>query len=125
MNFYVVLCKPLVFRRNKESHRLACGYVKETGETKMYLYIENNECNNEDVYFTIYDGEKKLFYSQTISPYEYVKKISSNRYYTSESDIPLTVKYYSSEDNSLLGSQEIILHIVKDLDKALEDYKLK
>lgn len=99
--------------------------VMATSETEMYLYIENNECNDEDVYFTIYDGEKKLFYSETMSPYEYVKKISSNRYYTSESDIPLTVKYYSSEDNSLLGSQEIILHIVKDLDKALEDYKLK
>lgn len=102
---------------------------------KLYLYIENNENNENPMYFKIREGDSILYESTRVEPYEYVKYVELDwAFKRSNKDNNVVIEYYKYDDinnkklSEMIGSQEMIIHIAfsnNELEELLIKYDLK
>lgn len=97
------------------------------GTNDLNLYIENNEINERDIYIKIFYNDQLYYYSTPISPYEYINHVDLEYNISGHSETEkLTIKYFLYNEGytgELLGSEEIILHIVQDEEELKEFFK--
>lgn len=102
---------------------------------KLYMYLDNNEKNDTSIFFKIKNGNSTIYESSRVEPYEYVKYVELNR--SCGTDIEndnIVVEYYEYDPvngkkyNTMLGSQEIKIHIAntnEELKELLKEYNLE
>ena len=99
------------------------------------MYLDNNEENDISIFFKIKNGNSTIYESSRVEPYEYVKYVELNR--SCGTDIEndnIVVEYYEYDPvngkkyNTMLGSQEIKIHIAntnEELKELLKEYNLE